>query len=175
MKRHLFFGFAILAFFTSLAIAQGDAELERLDEKFSRHLQNRLPGWKHERGEPIQGSKNVLIQYWSYQNRRIKIAITPLKSAEEARDNMKDFPTNERTAEELKGFGDQAFAWGYAGSRIYFRKGRFVVFVSTYAEVDSDPDAKSLSRSDKADRERSEMRRLSREFAQHMVSAIDLP
>ncbi|HBB95275.1 MAG TPA: hypothetical protein DC054_07770 [Blastocatellia bacterium] len=149
--------------------------MDRLDEKFSRQLEAKLPGWKHERGEPMQGSKNVLIQYWSSSNRKIKITIIPQKSAQEAREKMEGFAKNTKGAEELKGFGDEAYSWGYAGSNVVFRKGRFAVFVSTYAEVESDTDAQTLSRSEKGDRERAEMKRLSKEFAKHVVTALDEP
>jgi len=47
--------------------------------------------------------------------------------------------------------------------------------VSTYAEVDSDPDARMMSRAQRGERERSEMKRLSKEFAKHMTDAIDAP
>ena len=75
----------------------------------------------------------------------------------------------------MKGLGDEAYGWGYGMSNVVFTRGKSIVYVSTYAEVDSEPEARSLSQAEKGEREKSEMRRLSREFAKHMVSAIDLP
>jgi hypothetical protein len=88
---------------------------------------------------------------------------------------LKGFLKYESQKEELKGYGDEAYGWGYGTSRVVFRRGRFIVYVSTYAEVDSDPDARSLSQSEKGEREKSETRRLNREFAKHILTAIDLP
>ncbi|MGH9972260.1 MAG: hypothetical protein ACREBG_31320 [Pyrinomonadaceae bacterium] len=85
-----------------------DLDLDRLDEKLSQHLQSKMPGWKHERGEPIKDSENVLIEYWSSANRKVKITLIPMKSVEEAREKMKEFPGSTKEAVELSGFGDQA-------------------------------------------------------------------
>ena len=166
---------ALSVLFLSHAVGQDQPDLDRLDEKFRHQLEGRLPGWKHERGEAMQGSTNVLIQYWSFENRRIKIAIIPQKSAQEAREKMQLVAKDMRDAKELKGFGDEAYSWGYAESNVVLRRGRFAVFVSTYAEVESDPDARMLSRPERGERERSEMKRLSKEFAKHMANAIDAP
>lgn len=153
-------------------LAQVREDLDSLDDKLAQYIQTRLPGWKHERVEAIQGSA-ALIQFWSNANRKIKIAILPQRSADETRDRMKDFLRRSKEAKELAGFGDQAYSWGYAGSNVAFRRGRYTVFVNTYAEIDSDPDARTLSREQKGEREKSEMSRWSREFARIVASAID--
>lgn len=163
---------AILCF--GNALPQSREDLDGLDEKLTRYIQNKMPGWKHERVEPIQGSV-ALIQFWSNANRKIKIAILPQRSADETRDKMRDYLRRSKEAKELAGFGDQAYAWGYEGSNVAFRRGRYTVFVNTYAEVDSDTDARTLSQAQKGEREASEMRRWSREFAKHVVAAIDQP
>ena len=173
MRSRALISIAFSVVFLTPIFAQDEIDLERLDGKFTRQLEAKLPGWKHERGEPMAGSKNVLIQYWSFSNRKIKITITPQKSAEEAREKMEGFAKNMKGAEELKGFGDQAYSWGYASGNIVFRRGRFAVFVSTYADVDSDADARTMTPSQRGERERAEMKRLSREFAKHLTNAID--
>jgi hypothetical protein len=131
--------------------------------------------WKHKRGESIEGSKNVVIEFWSFSNRVVKVSIIPHTSADEARQALLDFVRYDRDKEEIKGLGDNAYAWGYGLSNIVFRRGRLNVYVSAYAEVDSDPDARMLSQVERGERERLEMKRLSKEFAKHMVDAIDLP
>jgi len=175
MRRRILFGFGLSLVLLSHAIGQGQLDLDRLDEKFAHQLQRELPGWKHERGKPMNGGTTLLIQYWSLSNRKIKIAISPQKSAEEARDRIQNFGKTMKEAVELSGFGDEAYSWGYEGSNIVFRRGKFVVFVSTYAEVESDPDARSLTPEQRNERQRSEVNRWSREFARHMAAAIDQP
>lgn len=156
------------------SLAQGREDLDRLDEKVTRYIQNRLPGWKHERVEAIQGSV-ALIQFWSNANRKIKVAILPQRSAEASRATMRDFVKYTKEAKPLAEFGDEAYSWGYAGSNVVFRKGRYKIYVTTYAEVDSDNDARTLNVEQKGEREKSEMQRWSREFAKHMAAAIDQP
>ena len=117
----------------------------------------------------------MLIRRWGSSNRVVSISVVPHKSANEARQALIDFVKYDRRTEKLNGLGDEAFGWGYGQANVVFRRGRFNVYVNTYAEVDADPDAKTLSSEQRGERERLEMRRLSREFARHMVSAIDLP
>jgi hypothetical protein len=155
--------------------AQGQENLDSLEDKISHHVATEMPGWAHKRGEPIQGSKNVLVEFWQFSNRVVKISIVPQKSSEEAREKMQSFLRNTKEAEPLKGFGDESYSWGYAGSNVIFRRGKIVVFVSTVVDVDEDPDAQILSQSEKAERAKSEMKRLSKEFAKHVASAMDLP
>lgn len=91
MRSRTLIAVALSALCFSHALGQDKPDLDRLDETFSHHLQSKLPGWKHERGEAMQGSTNVLIQYWTFENRRIKITIIPQKSAQEAREKCNSF------------------------------------------------------------------------------------
>ena len=156
------------------AVAQAPVDLDRLDDKLIRHVESEMPGWKHKRGEPIPGSKNVLIEFWSFSNRVVKISIVPYGSAQEAREVLQRFKKYNIQKEELTGLGDDAYGSGYGFSNVTFTKGKFIMYVSTYAEVDSDPDARMLSQVERGNRERAEMRRLSREFAKHLADAMDL-
>src|ERR1700738_198307 len=108
-RRLLVALFAVLVI--GQATAQDQPDLDRLDEKFTRHLEKEMPGWTHERVEPIQGSRGVLIQAWSSPNRKIKIAVSSAKSAEEARQGMQSF-MREVKGQPLPGLGDDAFVWG---------------------------------------------------------------
>lgn len=175
MKNRLVTAFAFLGFFLVPALAQDKSELDRLEDKISHHIETKMPGWRHIRSEPIEGSKNVLVEFWSFSNRVVKVSIVPQKSAQEAREKMQVFARDTKEAEEVKGFGDEAYAWGYAGSNLFFRRGRVAVFVSTVADVDEDADVRGLSPLEKNARMKSEMKRLSREFAKHVATAIDIP
>ena len=149
--------------------------MNRLEDKINNYLEKQFPDWKHKRGESMQGSKNVLDELWSSSTRVVKVSIVPHKSAAEAKDAIDQFVKYDREREELKGLGDEAFAWGYGLSNVVFSRGTLNVYVSTYADVASDPDANTLTQSEKVEREKSEMKRLSREIAGHVVHAIDLP
>jgi len=155
--------------------AQDQAELNRLGDKINHHLAIRMPGWEHKQGEPIKGSKGVLVEFWSTKNRTVKISIVPLKSEQEARQKLQNIANETKEAKQVKDLGDEAYSWGFENSNIVLRRGRAIVFLSTFADVDSDSDSRTLSHSERRARQYSEMKRLSREFAMHMVSAIDLP
>ncbi len=165
----------LLILFLSQSTAQNESELDLVGQQLSRHLEMKLPGWKHKHGEPIRGSKNVLIEFWSFSNRVVKVSIVSYGSAQEAREVLKGFKKYNAKKEDLSGLGDDAYGSGYGLSNVTFAKGKFIVYVSTYAEVDSDSDARSLSQDERGQREKSEMRRLSREFAKHIAEARDLP
>jgi hypothetical protein len=167
--------FAILILLVSTSLAQERPELDELDQKIQRHFEKASPGWKHERVEPIEGSKNVLIEFWSLGNRKVKISILPHDSSEQAKEEFQNFAKYGVNREALKEVGDEAMAWGYGSSDIGFRRGKYTVYISTVADVDSDPDARSLTQDQRFEREKSEMRRLSREFAKYVAAALDAP
>jgi len=175
MRRQLCGGLILLAVFASKAAAQNDDEFDRLNSKIIQHLETKMTGWTHKEVAPIQGSKGTVIHHWQNSNRVVTVSIVKYSSASQALDAMQPFIQYERQKEELKGFGANAYAWGYGLASIVFRRGRFIFYVETYAAVESDPDAQTLSATEKGNRERSEMKRLSMEFAKHMATAVDQP
>ncbi len=179
LKRHMririFAALVLSVVLVGQTFAQDLSDLDRLDTKFSQYFESIMPSWKHERVEPVLKTENVLIQFWSFPNRKVKISIVPHKSAEEAREVLQRFVKYESDRQELRGFGDEAYAWGYGLGDVAFRRGIFTVYVRTRADIDSDPDARTLTQWERFEREKSEIQRLSREFAKQMVSAIDAP
>ena len=176
MKYRVLAAFVFLTFGLGHAFAQKSAELNRLDEKLARHLQKKLPEWKHERGEPIAGSDDsVLIEFWSSSNRKVKVSILLHNSVADAQQVMQNHARYSFNKETLPGLGDEAYASGYGSSQVSFRRGKFTVYISTAVDVDADADARSLNQEQRFARERSEMKELSTEFARHVVNAIDAP
>jgi hypothetical protein len=162
----------LLMMLATPVVSQDQLDLDRLDQKLTKYFERVMPGWEHKRGEPIFKTANVLIQFWYSPNRAIKIAVSPRKSGEEARRGLQNFRKSERT-EALSDVGDEAYAWGYGSANIAFRKGRYVFFVSTNAEVDADPGAHLLTQEQRFERERIEKRRLSLQFAKHASKALE--
>ena len=156
-------------------VAQSDSDLDRLDEKLTHHLEKKMTGWTHKRIEPIKGSRGVLIQSWSHENRGVRIAVTQLKSAEEAKRAMQNFPQMAREAQPLTEVGDEAYLWGYDRRQLHFRRGKTIFDVEAGAEVDTDPDARTLTWGQRRAREKAEVTRLTREVAKHLIEAIDAP
>lgn len=159
--------------FTSTSSAQNQPDLDKLDEKFQRYFERIMPGWKHERVEPVYKDENVLIQFWSAPSRKVKISIMPHKSAQKAEEVLKNSRQLNRV--RLTDLGDEAFAGGYGSASISLRKGKFTIYISTYADIDSDVDARTLTQEQRFEREKSEKRRLSLEFAKHAAKAVDAP
>jgi hypothetical protein len=171
MQRQLISGLLVFGVLASTAMPQDDGELERLANKVTQHIGTQMTGWQHKR--LIQPSKDVIVDFWTGPNRIVKISMMQGKSVEEAHDNLVHLASEERDARELKGLGDEAYSWGYAGSNIVFRRGKYSFYVATNAEVDRDADAGALSREQESERRISEMTRLSREFARQAATVID--
>lgn len=176
MKNRFFSAFVLVTLLSAQAlVAQNQSELDALDEKIKRHFEKTIPGWKHERVEPVMKSENVLIEFWSAGNRKVKVSILPHNSEEEAREVFKRRGQYGLNKEVLKGLGDEAAASGYGGSDLAFRRGKYTIYIRSTADVDADPDARGLTQEQRFEREKSEMRRLSREFAKHVADALDAP
>lgn len=175
MRIRIFAALVLSVLLFGHTFAQDQADLDRLDQKFTQYFERILPGWRHERVEPVMKTENVLIEFWSFSNRKVKIAVIRHKSADEAREVLQRHAKYTLNREELSDLGDEAHAGGYGSGDVAFRKGNLTIYISTTADVDSDADARVLSQSERFEREKSEMRRLSREFAKHAATAIDQP
>ena len=175
MKRQVLVALVFSSVCIAQVWAQGQVDLDRLEVKLSRHIETKMPGWKHRRGEPMSHSSNVLIEVWSFPEKGVKIQIVPYKSAQEAREVLKGFLKYESDKEELEGLGDEAYAWGVRRADVVFIRGKFIVYVESGANIDAEPDARRLSEPERFEREKTEVKRLSMEFAKHMVNALDLP
>ena len=176
MKDRVIAAFVFLTLVLGHAFAQKSAELNRLDEKLARYLEKKMPEWKHERGEPIAGSDDsVLIEFWSFSNRKVKVSILLHNSVAQAEQVIQNHARYSFNKETLTGLGDEAYASGYGSSDVAFRRGKFTVYVSTAADLDAEEDARNLSQEQRFEREKAEMKRLSREFAEHVVNAMDAP
>ena len=174
MKNQALSVFAILILLVNAGLAQEPDDLDALDQKIRRHFEKALPGWKHERVEPIEGSKNVLIEFWSMPNKKVKVSILSHISVEQAKQGFQD-SAKYGVKETVKELGDEVTSWGYGSAVIGFRRGKYTVYIGSGVDIDSDPDARSLTQEQHAEREKSEMRRLSLEFAKYVAEALDAP
>jgi hypothetical protein len=163
----------ILAALGSVAVAQKKPDVDRMGENIANQLKTRLPGWTYKRLEPFGGSTTIVSQTWSTTNRIVKVTVAIRESVEDAKKEVRSFLEFSKDPEELTGFGDEAYAPERNGSSVVLRRGRFVIYISTVAYVDSDPDARTLTRAEMAAREKAEVNRIGREFARQL-SSIEL-
>lgn len=160
----------ILATVASVAVAQGKVDLDHLGEKIGSQLESRLPGWRYKPVEPFGPSTNILVQKWSSENRGVMVAIAIRQSVEDAKKEIKSFLQFRREPEQLSGFGDEAFAPEREGSSLVLRRGRYVIYISTVADIDGDADARNVSDVERTARRKSEVKRIGREFAKQLSS-----
>jgi len=169
----------IVAFFCIPALTQtrpaNQIALDALDEKIRGDFQETLPGWKHERVEPIVKTEKVLIQFWSFANKKVKVSILPHESVEKAHEVFKNFDRYSPDKQALNNLGEEAIGWGYGSANVTFRRGKFTVYISGGVDISAEPDARSLSEEQRVEREKSEAARLNREFARHIDRVLDAP
>ena len=168
----------LLLFVSLLASSVGaqEPDLDRLNEKLRHRLETKMPGWSYERVQPIQGSRGVLLQKWTIQNRGVSISVVDMKSAEAAKEAIQRLAHDPSThAELLRATGEEAYTWGYLNRQLVFRKGKTLVYVEAGADVERDPDARTLTPVQRRAREESEVDRLRGEFVKHLLDALDQP
>jgi hypothetical protein len=110
------------------------ADLDAISQVIEQAVNVKMPGWKHRRGEPIGGSKGVLVESYSSKDATIKLSVIPYASSEEAASRMKDFAAKGDVSEKLSDLGDEGCAWGYRGSKFAFRRRNLNIFVSIEAD-----------------------------------------
>lgn len=76
---------------TTSAVARAQPDLDKLDEKLTRHIEKAMPGWTHERDEPVVKTENVLIHFWRSPEKSVKISVMPYRSGGEAKAAFEEF------------------------------------------------------------------------------------
>jgi hypothetical protein len=172
MKHQVLTIFVLFALLATSALAQQDSELDKLDEKLVHQFEKTMPEWKHERVEPIAGSVGVLIQFWSFGDRKVKVSILLHKSVEEARATIQTHVRYSFNSETLTGIGDEAYSSsGHESWLVAFRRGKFTVYIYVPADVGVGPDGQSPT-PERLEREKAEMKQLSRELAKQVVAGF---
>jgi cell fate (sporulation/competence/biofilm development) regulator YlbF (YheA/YmcA/DUF963 family) len=163
----------VLATFVSVTVGQRRADVDRVGEKIATQLESRLSGWRHKPVEPFGPGSNIVVQSWSLTNRTVKVAVAIHESAEDAKAEIRNFLQFKREPQELRGFGDEAFVTDPDGSDIVLRRGRYVIYISSLANVENDSDARKLSKVEREARQKTEVQRIGKEFAKQL-SSIEL-
>ncbi len=139
----------VFLFFSLCAVAQAQAvssQLMAISDELKDKITKEMPGWAYRSIEPIQGSKNVILQQWELGNMAVRISVTQYESESRATEFFNDgkyhLTLEEKAAAsrgrelhlikgDLPGVGTEAFTWDIRGSEaVAFRNGSFLVFVS---------------------------------------------
>ena len=90
--------------------------------------------WTRERGTPITGSENVLIEIYVSGGRRVTVSIIYYPSEAAAIETMKR-SLSDKSSKIITGLGDGAYSWGWSDS-IALRKNNLIAFVSSISDID---------------------------------------
>lgn len=131
--------------FTTTVFSQtADVDLDRLSDVVDASISNEMAGWTCRRGDPIQGSQNVLVKSCLSGDNVVKISIVPFATSELARTRLRQFVSLGKSGENVSDLGDEAYSWGFKKSKFAFRKGRLNVYVSIADP--QQPDAARISK-----------------------------
>jgi len=152
--------------------AQSDSdELIKMKESVKQNVSKEMQGWTYRSIEPIQGSRNVIIQQWQLNDIIVSVAVTRYENEARAENALARFKSHfvaeekvrsknqgkpfHLIKEDSKAWGDEGFVSDDRGSEaVAFRKGRFIVNVS----VPQPGDNKDVF--------------FSRQFAHHVLKAL---
>ena len=127
MKRgsHLFFVIALFMSCSSIVKAQGfptasgqsgRKDLPPSPVRVAKALEcserEYTSEWKVERGEPITGSKNVLVEYYTFGGRRVKVAIIDHQSESKAVEMTRQGLSTNKPAKIIPNLGDDGLFVG---------------------------------------------------------------
>ena len=139
----------VFLLFSLCAVAHAQAvssQLMAISDELKDKITKEMPGWAYRSIEPIEGSKNTIIQHWELGNMALRIAVIQYDSESRATEFFNDGKYHLRLEEkaaasrgrelhlikgDLPGVGTEAFTWDIRGSEaVAFRNGSFLVFVS---------------------------------------------
>ena len=165
---------AAALFLTVLAgQALAQSELQQLSDKLAETVRAINPEWRESRGGGAHAAEDVVVvESWSFSHRRVSVSIVRHSSVAEAQAALQKFMLYEQDKKQISDLGDEAWGRGMYGADIALRKGRFTVYVRASADVDADPDARTLSATAKEARRKTEHLRLSQEFTGYLRTAL---
>src|SRR5438309_9208168 len=94
--------FSIVLLLLLCAMGEGQADsgrLAKIGDAAKDKISKEMPGWTYRSIEPVQGSKNVIIQHWELGNIAVKVAVAQWDSEAHATEALKDFKTHLRLEE----------------------------------------------------------------------------
>lgn len=106
-----------------------------------RLISEKKPDWKHSSAEPMPGSEDVIVDFWTYEGKVVKVSVIEHKSASDAEQTMGTLISESR-GRRGDGLGHEGHVLDSRGD-IAFRKGRLMVYVSAVAKDTNDQPALS--------------------------------
>ena len=107
------------------------AELSQIQDKLVRTVTEQMPGWMHKEVTPVQGSRDVVIDQWTLDNKALSITIIRFRSEEEAAKSIQQFAADMKAHKEIPAGSDEQYSLAAANTSIVFRKGEFQVYIHT--------------------------------------------
>ena len=83
----------VFLLFSLCAVAQAQAvssQLTAIGDELKERITKGMPGWAYRSIEPIQGSKNTIIQHWELGNMAVRISVTQYESESRATEFFND-------------------------------------------------------------------------------------
>ena len=108
-------------------------EVQAAGKSAEQAFDNNLKGWTR-KGPivPVYPGENVFIEFWTMNDRSVKVAIMPLRSDYKSGDLLRE-PTP--GGKKLEGVGDEAIQFGYGDKTVWFVRPGFYVAVSSEVEL----------------------------------------
>lgn len=124
----------------------GQSKLAELPALLDARITKAMPGWNHRSIEPMQGSKDTIVEQWESGSISVKVAVTEYESQSQAIKALEDFKRQLRIQEDaaaakgrefhlvkeaLPFLGEGGFGWNIKGSdAAVFTRKNFLVSVS---------------------------------------------
>lgn len=176
-KLKIFCVFVILFSSQSVSVAQRHfPNLDRVSEAVEDRIKKEKPEWSPKSVKPVSVDETantdaVKIQRWVFGRQSVKVAIVQHKSEEEAISALRQFAVAQKSNNQVRGLGDEAYVWGLRNA-IAFRKGNLTIYVSAVVLKNINPAEGINTMKEAAQAEHAEAGKLTRGFAQHAAAAL---
>src|SRR3989440_3025168 len=95
--------FLLLPVLLGVTKAQSDSdELIKIKESVKENVSKQMQGWTYRSVEPIQGSRNVIIQQWQLNDIIVSVAVTRYEKEKQAADAFGQFKAQLRGEENAR-------------------------------------------------------------------------
>jgi hypothetical protein len=137
-----------LLFLVALAFISVDCQVQRKSPELMaveiirlvRAFEESKPSWTHQEVAPIQGSGDVAIHRWTYNEFSVRITIVRSQSVENAQTSIRRFVEEKRAARIVQEDADEAFSVPDNFNSVVVRKANLLIYVYFSGKSPKDED-----------------------------------
>jgi hypothetical protein len=120
------------------AIQEKSLTLSAVEDRLTRSVEQQHANWKHKTVTPIEGSSDVIIDQWAWEDGDVSVTIARYGNDDRAQKHLQQFVKDMRANASAPEDADEEYSMTNRQNSMAVRKGEYVVYIHVNAKEDKD-------------------------------------